>query len=279
MTPRVDSLSNYEVTPGQTVWAYGAGFTGARRVSVGDADATELINYDDVTLGFTVPKQPGGSSNWVQVTGADGTASPCEGSGQLLTYADEVLDPPRGEFRLDSVTPSPITAGRADSYWLQGSGLSAVSLVLIEDNNCSFETHDDARLIFHVPEFRHDSGQPTATLRVHTANTSKDLDVDCVTLADVVPTDAQPWIGHLEPTELPPSGGSFTVHGGALREVLQVTVGGIEATIDDRHDDHIDVTVGSLADYAYTEVPVVAVTEHAGTPTNDLTKLRVRGSE
>jgi hypothetical protein len=276
MGPRVDSLSNYEVTGGQLVWAYGAGFTGAKRVTVGDTDATDLINYDDVTLGFTVPKQPGGSSNWVQVTGADGTTSPCEGSGQLLTYADEVIDPPRGEFRLDSVTPSPITAGRADSYWLQGSGLSAVSLVLIEDNNCSFETHDDTRLVFQVPEFRHDSSRPTATLRVHTATTSEDLAVECVTLADVLPSDAQPWVGHLDPIELPAEGGTLTLHGGALRDVLHVYVGNVEATIDELHDDQIVVTVGSLADYAYTGVQVSAVTERAGSPTDDLTKLRVR---
>jgi hypothetical protein len=181
MGPRVDSLSNHRVTPGQIIWAYGAGFTGVARVTVGDSAATDLINYDDVTLGFTVPKQPGGSANWVQVTGADGSTSPCIGEGQLLTYLDEVIDPPRGKLELDSVTP--------------------------------------------------------------------------------------------------PSGGTLTVHGGALSGVLSVAVGNVEATIDELHDDHIVVTVGSLAEYAYTEVPVVAITEHAGTPTNDLTKLRVRAAE
>src|SRR5262249_46456265 len=110
----------HQVTPGQIVWAYGAGFTGTAKVTVGDAAATDLINYDDTTLGFTVPAQPGGSTNWVQVTGADGSTSPCEGDGQLVTYLNDVLDPPRGRLKLDSVTPSPITAGRADNYWLVG---------------------------------------------------------------------------------------------------------------------------------------------------------------
>src|SRR3954449_216215 len=118
MGPRVDSLSNHQVTAGQQIFAYGAGFTGATRVRVGEEEATHVFQYDDTTIGFTVPAQPGGSTNWVVVVGADGTGSPCVGDGQLVAYLDEVLDAPRGTLRLDSITPSPVVTGRADSYWV-----------------------------------------------------------------------------------------------------------------------------------------------------------------
>lgn len=276
MTARVDSLSNYQIKPGQTVWAYGAGLLGATKVMVGDAEATGLISYDDVTLGFTAPTQPGGSTNWVQVTGKDGSTSPCVGDGQLVTYLDDVLDPPRGALRLDSLTPSTITAGRADSYWVLGSGLSATSVVVLENHNCDFETHDDERLMIKVPEFRHDSSKPTAVLRVHTAQTSAEIEVACVTIDDVVPEDHAPAIGHLDPTQLPASGGTLTLWGGGLNSVTHVTVGRVEATIDELHADHVVVTVPSLAEHVHEEVNVFAATAHAGTPTIPaLTMLRV----
>lgn len=276
MGPRVDSLSNYQVTAGQNVWAYGAGFTGAKKVTVGDAEATEIVCYEDNTIGFHVPKQLGGTSQWVQITGADGSVSACDGNAQLVTYLDEVFDQPRGELRLDSVTPSPITVGRADSYWLLGSGLSAVSVIVLDGHHsCDFETHDDERLVIHVPEFNHPTSQTTMQLSVNTAHARAELQVECVSLDDVVPDDHAPAIGHLEPPQLPASGGRLTLWGSGLNSVTSVSVGTLDATIEELHADHIVVTVGSLADHVHDMVNVSAVTPHAGTPVTDLTMLRV----
>ena len=47
MGPRVDSLSNYQVTAGQQIYAYGAGFAGATRVTVGDVEATHDVSGHD----------------------------------------------------------------------------------------------------------------------------------------------------------------------------------------------------------------------------------------
>ncbi|MDT4920807.1 MAG: hypothetical protein QOI15_1709 [Pseudonocardiales bacterium] len=276
MGPRVESLSNYQVTAGQNVWAYGAGFTGVKKITVGDAEATEIVCYEDNTIGFHVPKQPGGSSHWVQITGADGSVSQCVSNAQLLTYLDEVFDQPRGQLRLDSITPSPVTVGRADSYWVLGSGLSATSVVVMDGHSCDFETHDDERLVIHVPQFHHPTEQTSMRLRVHTAHTQAELEVACVSLDDVVPEDHAPAIGHLEPTQLPASGGKLTLWGAGLNGVTHVDVGLIAATIDEVHADHIVVTVPSLADHVHEELNVVAVTPHAGTPTIPaLTMLRV----
>jgi len=275
MGPRVDSLSNYQVTAGQQIYAYGAGFTGAMKVTVGDAEATHVYTAEDTSIVFTLPRQPGGSTAWVVVTGADGSTSPCVGDAQLVTYLDDVLDPPRGPLRLDSVTPTPIVAGRPDDYWLLGSGLSGAVAVILDGTACDYETHDDGRLVIRVPAFHHDSSRPTAELKVHTHETFATLAVPCVIEADVVPSDSPPWVGHLEPPELPAAGGRLVVRGGALREVTNVLVGGTDAVIEEVHDDHVLVSVGSLAGHEHEELMVVAVTPRAGTPFTDGAKLRV----
>jgi len=277
MGPRVDSLSNYQVTAGQQIYAYGAGFSGATRVTVGDAEATHVYSADDVAIVFTLPNQPGGSTNWVVVTGADGSTSPCVGDAQLVTYLDGVTDQPRGALRLDSVTPSPIVAGRPNDYWLVGSGLSGAVVVMVEGHSCDFETHDDARLVMRVPAFRHDSSQPTVEVKVHDQQTSATLAVQCVTEADATPPAGPPWVGHLDPAELPASGGRLVVHGGSLSDVTAIDVGGIDATIEEVHDDQVVVTLGSLAGYEHQQLMVVAVTPRGGTPYVETAKLHVRG--
>ena len=277
MGPRVDSLSNYQVTAGQQIYAYGAGFAGATRVTVGDAEATHVYSADDVTIVFTLPNQPGGSTNWVVVTGADGSTSPCVGDAQLVTYLDGVTDQPRGALRLDSVTPSPIVAGRPNDYWLVGSGLSGAVVVMVEGHSCDFETHDDARLVMRVPAFRHDSGQPTVEVKVHDQQTSATLAVACVTEADATPPAGPPWVGHLDPAELPASGGRLVVHGGSLSDVTAIDVGGIDATIEEIHDDQVVISLGSLAGYEHQHLPVTAITPRGGTPYVETAKLHVRG--
>ena len=277
MGPRVDSLSNYQVTAGQQIYAYGAGFAGATRVTVGDAEATHVFSADDVTILFTLPDQPGGSTNWVVVTGADGSTSPCVGDAQLVTYLDGVIDPPRGALRLDSVTPSPIVAGRPNDYWLVGSGLSDAGVVMVGGQACDFETHDDARLIMRVPAFHHDSSQPAVEVKVHDQQTSATLAVPCVTEADATPPAGPPWVGHLDPEELPATGGRLVVHGGSLSDVTAIDVGGIDATIEEIHDDQVVVSLGSLAGYEHQQLMVVAVTPRGGTPYVETAKLHVRG--
>lgn len=276
MGPRVDSLSNYQVTAGQQIYAYGAGFAGATRVTVGDVEATHVFSADDVTILFTLPDQPGGSTNWVVVTGADGTTSPCVGAAQLVTYVDGVTDQPRGALRLDGVTPSPIVAGQPNSYWVLGSGLSDVNVVIVGGHGCNYETHDDARLVIEVPAFDHDSSKPTVLLRVHDSQTHADLDVPCVTIADASPAAGTPWVGHLEPSELPVTGGRLVVHGGSLGDVTAIDVGGVEATIEEIHDDQVIVHVGSLAGHEHQQLMVVAVTPRGGTPYLETAKLHVR---
>ena len=277
MGPRVDSLSNYQVTSGQQIYAYGGGLQGATRVTVGDAEATHVYSAEDTSIVFTLPSQPGGSTNWVVVTGADGSTSPCVGDAQLVTYLDGVTEQPRGPLRIDSVTPSPIVAGQANSYWVLGSGFSDAVAVIVEGHACNHETHDDTRLVIQVPEFRHDSSQPTVLLRIHDSQTHADLDVPCMTSADATPPAGPPWVGHLEPAELTAAGGRVVVHGGSLGDVTAIDVGGVEATIDEVHDDQVVITLGSLAGHEHEWLMVVAVTPRGGTPFSESAKLHVSG--
>jgi hypothetical protein len=276
MPPKLDSLSNYEVKSGQRIYGYGSGLAGASGVTVGDAAATDVYAAEDDAVLFVVPHQPGGSRNWVVVTGHDGSTSPCEGEAQLLTYVDEVFDPPvGGAVSLQSITPSPVTVGRADSYWVLGSGLAAVSVVVFGPHACTYETHDDTRLLIHIPEFHIDSTHATMDLAIHTPDSTATLAVDVVPLADALPADQQPWIGHLDPPSLPASGGRLTIMGGGLHGVTSVGIGNAEVTLEEVHDERIVVSVGSLAEYVHTQVAVEAVSPVGGTPVLDATMLRV----
>ena len=52
---------------------------------------------------------------------------------------------------LTALIPETVTLGRADTYWLTGSGLSMTAGVIIGNDAAAYETHDDTRLMLHIP--------------------------------------------------------------------------------------------------------------------------------
>ena len=247
---RLDSLSNHEVTAGQHIHGYGSGFEAVIGVQVGTEWATDFKVDGTTIVSFTVPHGAGGASEWVIVHRGDGTSSPCVGDDQRLTYVDP-LAAPNPALRLDSITPETITLGRADSYWVLGAGLSAVSWTTVGHSGCEYETYDDTRLILHVPEqVRVDEGATTVEVKVATpSGPIQSLQVPCTKLADAQVAGGPPAVLNVDPTSLPSSGGRLTIHGGGFTELQWVHVGAADVTIESAHEAVIVVHVGSLADY------------------------------
>src|SRR6266851_2447862 len=117
MAPHIDSLSQHQAAPGQSLYANGSGFTGATGVQVNDQWADNYVVDGDVSVTFTVPQLDAGTY-WVLVHTADG-ASPCEDTAQQLTIAD----PTGAALSLTSITPDTVVVGDETSYYLAGSGL------------------------------------------------------------------------------------------------------------------------------------------------------------
>lgn len=253
---QLDSLSNHQVSSGESIYGYGSGFEGVTGVQVG-AEWAPSFHVDGTTVvTFTVPHGAGGATEWVIVHRSDGTSSPCVGDGQLITYASP-LDAPPAALRLDSLTPDTITVGRADSYWLLGAGLSKVTAVVIGRSACSYETYDDERLVMHVPEHATaDSGETHVEIKVmgHTGDAT--LSVPYVSFVDSASANGPPSVFSVEPTSLPSTGGQLTIRGGGFQGVQWVRIGDAEVTIESAHHDVLVVQVGSLAHSAGERVGV-----------------------
>jgi hypothetical protein len=253
---QLDSLSNHQVSPGDHVYGYGSGFEGVNGVQVGTEWATDFRVDGTTVVTFTVPHGAGGATEWVIVHRSDGTSSPCVGGAQQLTYLDP-LAAPIDRLRLDSLTPETITVGRADSYWLLGSGLSAVSILTVGHSGCEYETYDSERLILHVPEqLRVDTGATSVEIKVFSPNGDGTLTVPCMQIADATSAGGAPAVLSVEPTSLPGAGGRLTIYGGGFQEVTWVHVGGTVATIESLHHDVIVAQVGSLEDSVGRKVGV-----------------------
>lgn len=253
---QLDSLSNHQVAPGETIYGYGSGFEGVTGVQVG-AEWASYFKVDGTTVvTFTLPHGAGGATEWVILHRSDGTSSPCLGDGQLVTYASP-LDAPAAPLRLDSLTPDTLTIGRADTYWLLGAGLSKVTAVVIGQHGCGYEAYDDERLVLHVPEnVTLDAGSTTVGIQVMAHTGDATLTVPCHQLVDDSSAGGPPSVFSVEPTSLPSTGGQLTIYGGGFQGVQWVHVGDAEVTIESAHHDVLVVHVGSLAHSAGGRVGV-----------------------
>lgn len=251
MAPRIDSLSNHQVSGQSSIFINGSGFQDVTGVQIGSDWAADYTVDGDTVITVTLPELAGGSTNWVIVHTADGE-SPCEGDAQLLTIAAP-QDAPPSALRLDSITPETITLGNADKYWLQGGGLSHVSSVILGSSACTFESYDDTRLIVEVPEqVRDASDGASVELTVFAGNESATLSVTCNALpAAPDPADATmpPALTGVQPAQLGPDGGQIQVQGLHLSNVITVSLGNIECGVDSTSDREVSATVPSLADY------------------------------
>ena len=253
---QLDSLSNHQVSPGESIYGYGSGFDGVTGVQVGTEWAPYFKVDGTTVVTFTLPHGAGGASEWVVLHRGDGTSSPCVGDEQRITYVNP-LDAPAAPLRLDSLTPDTVTIGRADTYWLLGAGLSKVTAVVIGRNACGYETYDDQRLVMHVPELvTVDAGSTTVDIKVmgHTGDAT--LTVPTLQLVDAESAAGPPSVFSVEPTSLPSSGGQLTIYGGGFQGVQWVHVGDADVTIESAHHDVLVVHVGSLAHSAGGRVGV-----------------------
>ena len=250
MAPRIDSLSNHRVSSQQTIYVNGSGFTGATGVQVGSDWAADFIVDGDTVITVTLPELPGGSTNWVIVYGADGSTSPCDGDAQLLTV-DAPEDAPPAALRLDSLTPDTITLGRADTYWLQGAGLSQAGSVTLASSACVFESYDETRLIVHVPEqVNGATGGQDAELTVTVGSKMASLTVPCVAAPSAQEAGAgPPSLTGVSPTELGVDGGQLTVQGMHLEGVQKASVGDVWCTVESTDYHQVVLSVPSLSGY------------------------------
>jgi len=233
MAPRIEYLSNHRIgvgDPMRSIFLHGTGFQGATGVQIGDQWAESYIVDGDTVITVTLPHLIAGTTNWVIVHGPDGT-SPCEGDGQLITV-DDLTDVPAGEVRLDEMVPSTIALGRADTYWIMGTGLSQVTMAQIGGTACPVESYDDTRLMVHIPE-QVDGGVDGATLEmlVSSPGHTTSLMVSCS--APVAPhEEGWPVLTSVDPTRLGVDGGRITVQGVRLDWVMTVSVGDVACTLE-----------------------------------------------
>ena len=254
---RIDSLSNHQVSPGQLVYAHGSGFVDVVGVQVGDAWADNLHVDGEGLASFDVPQQPDGTPAWVVVHLADGTTSPCEGDAQMLEYRSPVLEAPPGEMLLTALIPETVTLGRADTYWLTGSGLSMTAGVIIGNDAAAYETHDDTRLMLHIPAIEGPE-DGMIELSIFGGGHSASLQVPCTSGAVAPSHDYHgPEVISVEPASLPAAGGEITIHGSDLDRVTLVCVGPtVTAQPYWVTADRIIATVPSLADAVGQELGV-----------------------
>jgi hypothetical protein len=247
MAPRVDSLSNHRIGVGdplRSIFVYGSGFRDVTGVQVGDAWAESLQVDGESIITVALPHLTAGTTNWVIVHTLDGS-SPCEGDGQLLTV-DDLTDVPPAELRLDGMEPATIALGRADTYWLSGSGLSQVTMAHIGGTACRVESYDDNRLVLYIPEAV-DGGSDGATVEVEVfaPHQSATLRVSCS--APVAPhEDGWPVVTGVEPTRLGVEGGRIVVQGVRLDRVMTVTVGPVTCQVESASAGSVTAVVPSL---------------------------------
>jgi hypothetical protein len=252
MAPRIESLSSHRVTSHQSIYVNGTGFRDVVGVQVGPDWADSFVVDGESTITITLPEMAGGSTNWVVVHTRDGDASPCEGDAQLLTV-EAVDDVPVGPLRIDSLTPEAITLGRADPYWIIGSGLSRASSVTIASSGCRFEAYDDSRMVFYLPE--HVNGATDGAvieLAVVSPRDTATMVVNCTVPPDLPPSGAEAGPPHLtgvRPDHLGSDGGQIVVEGLSLQHVVTVSVGDVACSVESTGYREVTATVPGLADY------------------------------
>jgi hypothetical protein len=275
MAPRIERMSQHQINSGDTdaIFIYGSGFDQLQGVAFGD-EWGDLRNVDGGTVITVVPPHmPAGSECWVVVWCETGESSPCEGDAQWFKVLALDDAPAGGELRIDSITPDEITFGRAESYWITGSGLSKVTIVGLANDGCQFEVHSDDRLEFWVRE-QMDGVVADADneLLINTPDDQKKLRVMCRSVPGPAPENEAeyPVILAVSPEELSADGGFVTITGHSFLGVVQVLLGDVALlNIDVVSANEVKATVPTLYGYEGQGLePCVMTNDVASQPTS-----------
>ncbi|HEX9258885.1 MAG TPA: IPT/TIG domain-containing protein [Acidimicrobiales bacterium] len=272
MALRIDRLSQHEVNAGDTstIFVYGEGFEQVQGVAFGD-EWGDVRNIDGGTVITVVPPQlPAGSECWVVVWCESGESSPCETDAQWFKVLALDEAPTGGELRIDSITPEEITIGRADGYWLTGSGFGRVSVVGLASDACQFEVRSDDRLVFWVKE-QIDGVVPDAEndLLISTPDDQKTLRVTCRPVPGPAPENEgeYPVILSVLPDELSADGGFVTITGHSFLGVVQATLGDVGLlNIDVVSANEVRATVPTLYGYEGQSLEPCVITNDVASP-------------
>lgn len=254
MPPQITSMSLHEVVrgSGQAVFLYGTGFSEVTQASVGDVRVEVRVDGDETITIYPPDLEP--NDYWVQVHAPDGSSPLADGQQTLrITAADSVQG---GRLELTGVTPTEITIGRSDAYWLHGYGLSGVTAVLLGSVGCRFEGYDDTRLVIYSPE--HVPGlDADGVLKLQAIGTagSGEFDVYCRVPEGPVPfpidpsEQRYPMILGIDPTSVGMAGGAVRVSGANFTMATRFLLGDVECQVSDVSEFALTGTVPAAAGY------------------------------
>ncbi|MEO8697367.1 MAG: IPT/TIG domain-containing protein [Acidimicrobiales bacterium] len=266
MAPQIDSLSNHRIGVGdsmRSIFVRGSGFQGATGVQVGDQWAEFIVDGDEI-ITVTLPHLLAGTTQWVIVHTPEGP-SPCVGDAQLITV-DDLTDVPPAALRIDEMVPPTIDLGRADTYWLLGTGLSQVTMAGIGATPCPVESYDDTRLMLHIPQGVEGAADgATVELQVFSPAGSATLNITCTApLKDH--EEGWPVLTSIEPNRLGVEGGRIVVQGVRLDWVSTVVVGDISCTIESTSEGTIYAMVPSLEGHRGETLAVTVIDPQYASP-------------
>jgi hypothetical protein len=245
-------MSLHEVVrgSGQAVFLYGSGFSQVSQASVGDVRVDVHVDGDDTITIYAPDLEP--NDYWVQVHAPDGSSPLTDGQQTLRITAAAGSQGARLE--LTGVTPTEITLGRSDTYWVHGYGLSGVTAVFLGSVGCRFEGYDDTRLVIHSPEHvpELDADGVLKLQAIGTAGTGE-FDVYCRVPETPVsfpidPADHRyPMILAIDPTTVGMAGGRIRVSGANFTMATRFLVGEVECQVSDVSESALTATVPSAA--------------------------------
>ena len=139
--PQVTGLSESSGNPGDGIYIYGSGFTGATGVSFGGNGASYWQVYADSEIYATVPSGSSGQQVDVTVSGPGGTSS--TGWSDEFTY----------NYAQPQVTGLSESSGNSgDGIWIYGSGFTGASGVSFGGNGASYwQVYADSEIYATVP--------------------------------------------------------------------------------------------------------------------------------
>jgi hypothetical protein len=247
-------MSLHEVArgSGQAVFVYGTGFSEVTQASVGDVRVDVHVDGDDTITIYPPDLEP--NDYWVQVHAPDGS-SPLTDAQQTLRITS-AQSGPEVRLELTGVTPTEITLGHSNTYWVHGNGLSGVTAVFLGSVGCRFEGYDDTRLVLyspeHVPEL--DADGMLQLQAIGTAGNGQ-FDVYCRVPETPVsfPIDPAehryPMILGIDPTSVGITGGQVRVSGANFTMATRMLLGDVECQVSDVSDGALTATVPAAAGY------------------------------